>query len=990
MIKPIQLWPVTGKSKPGPTELQKMYFIDKIPPEKRPHLHTQDVVLSIGGMGSSKCTRKGTKILMYSGELKNVEDIKVGELVMGPDSKARTVTAIGSGIETFYKLTPTKGDPLYFNESHILSLKYSGHDNYKPEIRVNKSGSIYVKPPRYGGQEVINVPIKEYITWAKRKKSHFLLYRANCINFPNPQPLEIPPYILGVWLGDGSSAEFSLTNVDNEVIKAWFEYGNSLNKEIQTYVAPNRSIPLYRIENHNQILRDLNLQKNKHIPFKYKTSTEENRLELLAGFVDTDGSTSKSDSHKNSISITQKSKVLAEDLAFLCRSLGFAAYIKEHESYCMYKGEKRIGTYYRVNISGDLSRIPTKIPRKQFPSRLQKKNVLHTSFKLEKLPPEEYFGFTLLEDPLYVLGDFTVTHNTYGAVARLIDQATIWERIPIYVGAFNLKVLKRNVFKPFNNILNPSGSKRDRHPFLITGLNEHTQEAKFANGSTVTLVNLKDNIKENIGFTAGLIVIDELHLLKDEESLFLIIGRLRAPVPHIRQIILCTNPERLKGGWINQTFELHKLKDLDTSDGPKQVLMGPRCECQMCTNCQMSGKPTSEWVFDGEDYVCPNCEVKKDFYYWKDKKYWCPGGQQYWRVIKSESHHNKHNPGDYGQGMKAMYDEKFYNIMVKGELDADLREDYVYSAFSEDNILYDPIPIDWSKDIYWSLDFNLKPQCSIICQIEDLNGEKLVAKEEIVMYGPTIEQPYDGANVVDVALEFCKRYKSSYAGSKIYIYGDPHGYQGKSARELTRYAQIVNVLTAHGFQVEVMVNHEVPPLRERIDDTNHVLRTGVLLINPPQPHDPYNYVPLQTQHIVKSLSELKWKEPKTPTAELKWVLDASGDFNAQRSRNRNIIYCMTHPGDAISYLSQQLFSTLRDFTPGAFMAVVGKTIVEETNNKVKVTNIVNPHMPKSNTEVNEIKDKQAALTDQIKEDVERINNLSGRGLLSHWGFNLNW
>lgn len=51
-VPSINLWRDSGKSKPGPNELQMRYFLDMMPIEERPHLHTQDVLLSIGGQGS--------------------------------------------------------------------------------------------------------------------------------------------------------------------------------------------------------------------------------------------------------------------------------------------------------------------------------------------------------------------------------------------------------------------------------------------------------------------------------------------------------------------------------------------------------------------------------------------------------------------------------------------------------------------------------------------------------------------------------------------------------------------------------------------------------------------------------------------------------------------------------------------------------------------------------------------------------------------------
>lgn len=51
-IPSLNLWRSSGKAEPGPNELQTRYFLDMMPIEDRPHLHTQDVLLSIGGQGS--------------------------------------------------------------------------------------------------------------------------------------------------------------------------------------------------------------------------------------------------------------------------------------------------------------------------------------------------------------------------------------------------------------------------------------------------------------------------------------------------------------------------------------------------------------------------------------------------------------------------------------------------------------------------------------------------------------------------------------------------------------------------------------------------------------------------------------------------------------------------------------------------------------------------------------------------------------------------
>jgi intein/homing endonuclease len=87
-----------------------------------------------------------------------------------------------------------------------------------------------------------------------------------------------------------------------------------------------------------------NLINNKHIPEIYKCNSRENRLKLLAGLIDSDGSYDKVN---NSLEITQKNKKLADDILFLVRSLGFRGTMKECTKSCMYKGEKKTGQYHR-------------------------------------------------------------------------------------------------------------------------------------------------------------------------------------------------------------------------------------------------------------------------------------------------------------------------------------------------------------------------------------------------------------------------------------------------------------------------------------------------------------------------------------------------------------------------------------------------------------------------------------------------------------------
>jgi hypothetical protein len=78
-----------------------------------------------GGAGTGKCLGADTPVLMYSGRTIAVQDIEVGDMLIGPDSMPRTVTSITKGREQMYRVTPKKGDSFTCNGSHILSVKHT-------------------------------------------------------------------------------------------------------------------------------------------------------------------------------------------------------------------------------------------------------------------------------------------------------------------------------------------------------------------------------------------------------------------------------------------------------------------------------------------------------------------------------------------------------------------------------------------------------------------------------------------------------------------------------------------------------------------------------------------------------------------------------------------------------------------------------------------------------------------------------------------------
>src|SRR6516164_3609041 len=94
--------------------------------------------LITGATGSGKCLGKHTPILMYDGSIKNVEDIQTGDLLMGPDSRPRTVLSTATGRGELFKIIPRKGQPWVCNDVHVLTLKHTAPANMR---RIRKASS---------------------------------------------------------------------------------------------------------------------------------------------------------------------------------------------------------------------------------------------------------------------------------------------------------------------------------------------------------------------------------------------------------------------------------------------------------------------------------------------------------------------------------------------------------------------------------------------------------------------------------------------------------------------------------------------------------------------------------------------------------------------------------------------------------------------------------------------------------------------------------
>ena len=137
--------------------------------------------------GATRCHAKGSQLLMYDGRTKAVENVREGELLMGPDSTPREVTRTHQGVSHMFRIIPNKGKPFTVTADHKLTL-----------VRTNCK---YV----YDGP-VTDVSVADWIGWSKTKKHNYKLLRKG-VKFEEPNNLPIDPYMLGVLIGDGGLAD---------------------------------------------------------------------------------------------------------------------------------------------------------------------------------------------------------------------------------------------------------------------------------------------------------------------------------------------------------------------------------------------------------------------------------------------------------------------------------------------------------------------------------------------------------------------------------------------------------------------------------------------------------------------------------------------------------------------------------------------------------------------------------------------------------------
>lgn len=370
--------------------------------------------MALGKSGTGKAQPLDALVLTTSG-YKQMGEISIGEELVDPvGGTTKVVGVFPQGEREIYKLKFSDGSETECDGEHLWKIKDS---NNRWKVKTLQEIIDHV--------DIVKSPHKIPVT--------------KPVSFPE-RDLPLDPYLLGILIGDGTFVNSSpiLTTADREVIESVSRLlpdgvitqelaGSSKGYEyiLASGKRGGKENPLTRI------LRDLGLwgvfSKEKFIPKEYLESSIQDRLALLRGLMDSDGSCMLLENRDRMSSHAEFSTVsshLADDMVWLVRSLGGVSKARRSSASYLPQGEPvKCSDRYRLSVS-----LPPEINPFQLDRKASSwKRVLSPTRRLVDI---NYVGKKQAQciavsspDQLYITDNFIVTHNTMLATQILSNMA---------------------------------------------------------------------------------------------------------------------------------------------------------------------------------------------------------------------------------------------------------------------------------------------------------------------------------------------------------------------------------------------------------------------------------------------------------------------------------------------------------------------------------------------------------------------------------------
>lgn len=352
-----------------------------------------DYWVALAGRGFGKALALDTPILTHQG-WKTMGALTDEDQVYAPDG---TLTRI------------ITHPCLYDRECYELTL--SDH------TRVVCDGEHLWELTHMRTSSTVVLPTKDISPRDSRGRTRYRIPSTLPLQGHSQEPLPIDPYLLGLWLGDGTSSQGRIT-CSNEDLPS---LTSQLDREYHITKARKDTCSTIVIPQLAVELKSLGLLGNKHLPRSYLESSIEDRISLVQGLIDTDGCITK----RGMVSFTTIYSHLAQEMKELLSSLGLV--VQVYEAHTNSFGKKCL--CYRVKFVPTFP--PARNPRKLMNYRMRSsisdiRSSGRTIKSITRVPSVPVRCITV-EHPsrLYLItNSFIATHNTrLGAeqVLRWVD-----------------------------------------------------------------------------------------------------------------------------------------------------------------------------------------------------------------------------------------------------------------------------------------------------------------------------------------------------------------------------------------------------------------------------------------------------------------------------------------------------------------------------------------------------------------------------------------
>lgn len=360
--------------------------------------------------------------------------LKVGDQVIGEDGRPCNIIDIPwRGEDEFYELEFDDGTTVTAGQDHMWRCKGAAQrfgKSYRGKTHYSETYGQWVE---FSTKEMY----EKGRYWADNHKpiNRFVLPYVEPVHFEEKNLFD--PYALGVLLGDGSfpnsRVAVTVTNPEDN-IKNYLEQEHmargkwAQNKNCYTISMPTAV---------KYILSKLDLigtvSDTKFVPEQYLLGSIDQRLKLLQGLLDTDGTVSLDGTIVEYNSASERLALAVEELVF---SLGGTCKKTVKKAYYTYQGDRLQGK--------DSHRLRIKLPPKMAPFRFAKgklerwqKSNGAIRYKHERVirritPIGKREGMCISVDSphaCYVTGkNYVVTHNSSTVIKKLIEMAVSPER----------------------------------------------------------------------------------------------------------------------------------------------------------------------------------------------------------------------------------------------------------------------------------------------------------------------------------------------------------------------------------------------------------------------------------------------------------------------------------------------------------------------------------------------------------------------------------